>query len=91
MQTFFLALENDFWNEDFTYISLDSIINNHRFIKQYVHFKIIHSRCDEFNNIILSMTHEPVFLKSIMTSEITGFRLGINGMSNDTIMLPCKL
>ena len=40
---------------------------------------------------MLSMTHEPVFLKSTMTSEITGFRLGINGMSNDTIMLPCKL
>ena len=26
-----------------------------------------------------------------MTSEITGFQLGINGMSNDTIMLPCNL
>ena len=33
MQTVFLALENDFWNEDFKYISLDSIINILRFIK----------------------------------------------------------
>ena len=34
MQTFFLALENDFWNEHLhTYISLDAIINIHRFIQ----------------------------------------------------------